>query len=236
MSELTQIVRLGIVTGLVREAACLKVGARRLPPKGRPLIFAAAGEAGAAEDAARQMIAEGATGLVSFGIAGGLDPSLGPGVVVIADRVIAPDGASYPCHDPWVARLMQADGSFDSGAVMGSDVAVMTAARKAALYRSHGALAVDMESHAVARAAKAAGVPFIAVRAVGDPAGRSVPRSALAGLSPDGRTHALPVLRALIKNPRDIPAIYRLARDTNTALAALKRVAAGRFLDLLSEA
>ncbi len=235
MATLTETARLGIITGLQKEAACLRAGVRRLPKSGQPMLFAAAGDAGVAEEAALRMVAEGARGLVSFGIAGGLDPSMGPGVIVVADRVIAPDGEVFSCHEPWVSRLLQHDGGFDSGPILGSDDAVLKPARKAKLFREHGAIAVDMESHAVAAVAKASGVPFIAVRAIGDPASRAIPRAALAGLAPDGRTRALPVLAALLKRPKDIAGLFRIARDTNAALAALKQAAARGLLEVLSE-
>ena len=136
------------------------------------------------------MLAEGANGLVSFGIAGGLDPSLGPGVVVVATQVLRPNGNAVDCHEPWIKRLLEVGPGFDSGALLGSDEAIMTSGHKTALYREHGCLAVDMESHAVAEVAQKAEVPFIAVRAIGDPANRSIPQAALAGLAADGRTRA----------------------------------------------
>lgn len=241
MTALTEAIQLGIITGLQKEAACLRAGARRKRgARGRdaprePMIFAAAGQPKIAAQAAQHMIDGGASGLLSFGIAGGLDPSLGPGVVVVATQVVRPDGKTIDCYEPWIARLLETGGGFDSGPILGSDDAVMTTARKAALYREFNCLAVDMESHAVATVARQAGVPFIAVRAVGDPAGRAIPPAALAGLAPDGRTHALPVLAALMQRPKDVAALIRLARDTNAALASLRRVASMGLVGMLAE-
>jgi hypothetical protein len=59
-----------IVVGLKAEALL----ARRL---GVPVMIGG-GTAAGAEMAARRAVAEGATALVSFGLAGGLDPSLRP--------------------------------------------------------------------------------------------------------------------------------------------------------------
>lgn len=211
---------LGVITGLVKEAACV----RRAGNAGMLMVQAVAGQPAQATAAAETMLEHGAAGLVSFGVAGGLDPTLGAGVVVIASSVIGPDGASYPAHERWVEALMQVDGAFDSGAIVGSDEPVMTALDKRKLFRRHGALAVDMESHAVAAVAKAAGVPFAAIRAIGDPAGRSIPRAALAGLAPDGRTRALPVIAGLLRRPGDLAGIWRLAKETSRALASLRNV------------
>lgn len=220
---------LGVVTGLAKEAACL----RRSGAAEMPMVHAAAGRPEEAAAAARSMAAHGASGLVSFGVAGGLDPSLGAGVIVIASSVIGPDGAAIQAHEPWVKALLRVDGAFDSGAVFGSDRPVMTALDKRRLFRRHGALAVDMESHPVAAAATDAGIPFVAIRAIGDPAGRSVPRAALAGLMPDGRTRALPVLAGLLRRPRDFAGIWRLARETDRALDALRVAVGAGTLDVL---
>ena len=197
------------------------------------MVRAAAGRPEDAAAAARAMVAHGASGLVSFGVAGGLDPSLGAGVVVIASSVIGPAGDAALTHGPWVETLMRIDGAFDSGAIVGSDEPVMTALDKRRLFRRYGALAVDMESHAVAGVARDTGIPFAAIRAVGDPAGRSAPRAALAGLMPDGRTRALPVLAGLLRRPRDFAGVWRLSKETNRALAALRAAVEAGALDAL---
>jgi len=233
MAALTEAIQLGVITGLQKEAACLRAGGRRSRAHA-PMVFSAAGQPTLAAEAARRMLGEGASGLLSFGIAGGLDPTLGPGVVVVATNVVRPGGKSIDCHEPWIARLQETGAGFDAGPLLGSDDAVMTTTRKAALYREYGALAVDMESHAVAAVAAKAGVPFIAIRAVGDPASRAIPPAALAGLSPDGRTRALPVLAALMQRPKDAAALIRLARDTNAALASLRRVAGMGLIGMLA--
>lgn len=239
---------LGVVTGLVKEAACL----RRASNADMLMVQAVAGQSDEARAAAERMIEHGAAGLVSFGVAGGLDPTLGPGVIVVSASIVshrvpgqsggaadrsrhgaADTPASLPAHEPWVSALLQFDGAFDCGAIVGSDAPVMTALDKRKLYRRHSALAVDMESHAVAAVAKTAGVPFVAIRAIGDPAGRSIPRAALSGLAPDGRTRALPVLAGLLRRPGDLTGILRLAKETNRALAALRAIVERGVLEAL---
>jgi adenosylhomocysteine nucleosidase len=221
MTATTQATRVGVITGLIKEADCLRP---RRGGRAPAMVFAAAGQPALAAQAAEQMLAEGASGLISFGIAGGLDPSLGPGVAIVAERVLDGDRRDFACDEAWVARLMLAEGAHDSGPILGTDRPVMTVEDKRRLHRRTGALAVDMESHAVAEVADRAGVPFVAIRAIGDPASRAIPRAALAGLGPDGRTRALPVLAALLRRPGDFRAIWRLAQDTNRALAALRRL------------
>jgi adenosylhomocysteine nucleosidase len=83
---------------------------------------------------------------------------------------------------------------------------------------------VDMESHVVAAVAAAAGLPFLVIRAIADPAGRALPAAALAGLSPDGGTRPWTVLLALARSPGQLIALIRLAGDSAAGIAALGRV------------
>ncbi len=113
----------------------------------------------------------------------------------------------------------------------GSDTIVATAEAKAALAARTGALAVDMESHALAHVARAAGVPFVAVRAVADPAQQSLPRAVLGAVADDGAIRTLPVLARLALSPWQVPNVVRLQLNARAALAAL-----GRFARLLGPA
>lgn len=109
------------------------------------------------------------------------------------------------------------------------------AADKAALHQSSGgALAVDMESHLAAAAAAARGLPFAVCRAVVDPAWRSLPKAAMAGLRDDGSTAVLPILRELARDPLQLGGLLRVAADAGAArkaLTAARRVlsASGAF-------
>lgn len=220
--------RLGIVTGLIAELDIIATAARRLPQPDRPLFFCAGADAGRAREGALSLIGAGADALVSFGMAGGLSPRLGPGALVLADAVRAPDGKSLTTCAPWRDRLTALAGDavpLAVGAILGATHAVATPPAKEDLFRETGALAVDMESHGVAAAAAETGLPFIAIRAVADPAWRPVPTAALKGLGPDGRRRPAAVLLGLLLRPRELSHLLRLAADTRAALASLSRVA-----------
>jgi adenosylhomocysteine nucleosidase len=110
--------------------------------------------------------------------------------------------------------------------LLGQDRPLSNAADKAARFAASGALAVDMESLGVARAAEAAGLPFLVVRAVADPAGRSLPRAALKAIGPDGRLKLVSALAAMYLRPWEGPALVRLAYETRLAFDTLEKVAA----------
>jgi len=223
--------RIGIVVGLVREAEVLAPALRALGPAERPLIFCSGGDPARAAFGVEQMLAEGAGALLSFGMAGALDPALKPGDLLVAKRVIAPDGRTYDADAAWSALLVAPpDESPGCPAcrlahVAGVDRPVVSAAAKRQLRERTGAAAVDMESHVVAAAAARRGVPFIALRAIADPAERAIPSAALAGLAPDGRTRPLAVMARLALQPWQMPEVMRLAADSAAALAALRGVA-----------
>jgi hypothetical protein len=92
---------------------------------------------------------------------------------------------------------------------------------KAALHRSSGALAVDMESHIAGAIAAAQGLPFAVCRAIVDPARRTLPSAATAGLRDDGSTAIGPILRELLKQPSQLGALLRVATDARAARTAL---------------
>jgi len=166
--------------------------------------------------AVERAIAEGATRLISFGIAGGLDPTLTPGMVLVPATVRDDDGTIFACD---VARLLGA------GSILGAAAMVIDPAAKRWLFKTTGAAAVDLESGAVAQAAARAGIPFHVIRAVADPARRGLPPAARIGLDGRGRVALWPVLRSVATEPKQIPALIRLAADTNLALWALRRAA-----------
>jgi adenosylhomocysteine nucleosidase len=195
--------RPGIVVGMEAEARI----ARRF---GFPVATLGGAEA---------LLAGGADGLISFGIAGGLAPGLKPGTLVVATEVVAEDGRRYPAMD-----LTTSVTGAVRAPIAGAIAIVAQTEAKQALYNRTGAVAVDLESAEVARLCADAGVPLAVIRAIGDPAERDLPPAALVGLSPDGRVDLRAVLASVRRTPGQIPALLAVALDTRRALAALKRV------------
>jgi nucleoside phosphorylase len=95
-------------------------------------------------------------------------------------------------------------------------------ARKAELHRVTGAVAIDLESHLVAQAAARAGRPFLVLRAIADSATQALPDAAVHGLAPNGKPALGRVLRSVARDPRQIPALIKLAGDTRRGLDALR--------------
>ena len=173
---------LGIVAAL--EMECRWIGAPE------PLVeLSGVGDA-RAENAAHRLVDRGARALVSWGVAGGLDPDLAPGTVVLPDAVVHTDGSSQEVDLAWRDRLMERV----SGQVVTSTSSLYHASsvitspdEKRAVYERVGAGAVDMESAAVAAVASEMGIPFVVVRVVVDAAGVRLPEVALTMCDEGGR-------------------------------------------------
>ncbi len=216
--------RIGIVTGLVAEARL--IGRLAAGSSDDALLVACAGP-GRGRRSAEDLLARGADALISFGLAGGLDPWLKPGDLLCPDQILTGTATTFPTHDLWRERVFTearvAGISLVDGALLGRDRPVADAEAKHQLAHETGAVAVDMESHDVAAVALDARLPFIALRAVADSAGRTLPPAALACVDAEGRTRTMAVVAALCLSPGQIPAMIGLARDSRAAMAALRR-------------
>jgi hopanoid-associated phosphorylase len=204
---------IGILTGIAAEA--------RLARRVSPLVTCSASISARAPGLVDAMLKAGATALVSFGIAGALAPDVPSGTLIVATQIMGPDDVCYHAHPGWRQGLQAQLPGARAGVIYGGQTVIATLADKAALFAKTGALAVDMESLAVARAAQEAGMPFGVIRAVADPAHHTLPPAALVGLNEKGEPAIGPVLRSLARSPRQLPALMLIALDTRRAMQAL---------------
>lgn len=166
-------------------------------------------------------ISRGATGIISFGIAGGLDPRLVAGDWVVASGVRCGDQV-FGTDGEWAQALRAKLLNAVHAEIVGIDVLQANPADKARLRAQTAAAAVDMESHIAARVAAAHGIPFVACRTIIDAAQRRLPPAAAVGLRPDGTADVLAVMRSLWRQPRQFPDLIRTAFDAFVAERALR--------------
>ena len=163
---------------------------------------------------AQEMAVSGVDLLVSWGIAGGLDPALPSGTLIVPGAVVGPAGERIglagECRD-----------TEHGGMIAGSDTVVSTPDAKAAIRAATGAVAVDMETHRVASVARDAGLPCIAIRAISDPAIRALPPGTENVVDAAGNPRILPVIAGLIRRPASLGALLAAKRDFDMALGGL---------------
>lgn len=204
---------IGVVCGLKSEAAAVRCALGDDP---RIRIGVSGANAARAEDIAKMFCAEGARAILSVGVSGGLDPALKPGDLVIGACVKTADGFEHSSAGLSLPACI-------SGPLYGSDTIIQSPEEKRTLFQRYAAVAVDMESHGCARAASAAGVPFLAVRAIADPADRALPPAAMGAVAPDGSTRVLKTLGAALRDPGQFPELMKLGKDSAAATKTLRR-------------
>jgi adenosylhomocysteine nucleosidase len=216
-------VQLGFVAALGVECASLLA---RAPRPGTWLVVQSGPGAQRAASAAARAIAGGAGALVSWGLAGGLHARLAPGTVVAPRRVLEQGGAAWPSDAAWRSRLAgAAEGLvFDYGDLLSVPAALESPAQKRAAAVATGAVAVDMESAAIAAVAARARVPFVALRVIVDAVDDALPPGAEHWIDEHGNRRAAAALRAAASFRQWRP-LLTLAKRYRVASAALDRLA-----------
>jgi nucleoside phosphorylase len=196
-------------------------------------------EAGASAVAAAVLAHYQVTALISIGFSGALVGRLEVGDLVLASELI---GLAGPGGDEIEPAIFQPDqellraasealGATRLPMVLGPTVTapgITTApAGRQRLGRQTGAIAVDMESYWVAKAAATAataaadcGLPFLALRAISDTQeDLLLPFDQMADA--DGETSLRRLAAHLIREPRSLVTVVRLARNAGRARRAL---------------
>ena len=109
--------------------------------------------------------------------------------------------------------------------IAASDHPIWGVPDKAGVFERTGAACVDMETGAMARIADDAQLPWLALRAVADPAGRALPVWLREAVGTDGRIRRTNAVAGLIGHPLAVPQVIRIGADSRRAMAALRRVA-----------
>ena len=206
--------RLIVVTGLKAEARIAAgLGVR---------VFACGGNVGLQAHAIKKAVFSGEAAIVSFGIAGALNPHLTAGDWVVASGVTSGD-RSIGTDIEWSNRLAHRLAGAKLGDIVTVAAPVLHPMNKRRLHLDTGAIAVDMESFQAAALAEELGVPFAAVRVIADPMHREIPPAARLGLQSDGTVAIAAVLHSLLRKPSQLPSLFRISSDAMIAFAALFR-------------
>jgi adenosylhomocysteine nucleosidase len=167
---------------------------------------------------------------ISTGVAGALSEGLAAGDLIVADRLVLSaegrgDSAAQVLSidrgelERLQESLRAAAIPFSTGAMLTSARALTTVADKRGAKAATGAVAVDMESAAIADEARIRGVPFVCVRAILDTADEDVIGAELP--DEDGNVAPLRAAGFLIRNPGAIVKLSRLGRNLGIAAKSL---------------
>ena len=214
---------IGFVAALALECASLR---RQSPRAERWLVVQSGPGAARAAAAARRAIDAGAQLLVSWGLAGGLGVGVAPGTVIAPRRVLAEGGEPLAVDAVWHSRLtlLAVELGVDRGDLLTVAEPLESPAAKRAAAAASNAVAVDMESAAIAAVAAHARMPFVALRVVVDGLDDALPPGAESWIDEQGRRRASAVLRTVI-DARQWGTLLTLAKRYRVASAVLDRLA-----------
>ena len=191
----------------------------RHPPGEEVLIVhTGVGPASAAASLAALLAAQRPRLLISTGFAGGLDPRLATGDLLIATNF------STPALVAKSRALLAGDPHAFFGALTSQPQVAASVAEKSALAATTGALGVDMETASIAAACTRAGVPLLAVRAISDPARAPLPVPFAEWFDPAAqRPRPLALVCYLAHHRAQISPFVRFVRGLTPARHALTR-------------
>lgn len=164
--------------------------------------------------AARSVLAHRPKAVVSWGIAGGLDPDLTPGALLVPDRVADEHGHAW-----------QTEAVGGRGLLLSTAVPLATVGEKQKHWHQGGFHAVDMESAAIAAECHDRGVPFLSVRAIADTARCALPPRLADLVHANGRARPAAALAWTAVSPRRLSTLLRYAIYYRRALEALRAAA-----------
>ena len=161
--------------------------------------------------------------IISAGFAGGLSPKLERHDLVMVDNLVDLSGNRLAVDlkvDP--AALTQTPG-VRVGRLLSADSVIRLPREKRALGEKHEALAVDMESFAVAEVCRRRKVRFLAVRIISDAVDEELPPDVQRLIEQKTHTARLgAAVGAIFRRPGSLKDMYRLKED---ALVASDRLA-----------
>lgn len=148
--------------------------------------------------------------VIVVGVTGAIENETPIGTLVLPELVI--DGADGSQHRPTPLPLGNAHGTMWT-----TDELILDPAQHADL-RARGVISLDMETAAVAEVCEERGVPWSVVRAISDRTSDGSVDAEVFGLShQDGTVNITAVARYLVRHPRAVPRLVRLARGSKLA-------------------
>ncbi len=194
--------------------------------QGVPLVLVRSGMGGQRAQRALTEVVEqfSLERVFSIGYAGALDPSLQVGDLVFADKVMAVkiDAPENSGEKEKSYDLAEVDGVPDvhGGALLTVDRPAATPREKKALRKKFKAVAVDMETFALAEAAQSRNLPLISVRAITDTADQELIDCAHL-VAEDGDVSKLKAGWHVLTHPGDLKGMIELGQHARMATANL---------------
>ncbi len=223
--------KLGIIAALPAEAKCLQTKKINFksPFEIEKNIFLCVSGIGynSSIDATKELVKLNVDSLISWGIAGATCDLVTTGDLILA-RAVRNHKEIYYTSDDWCKRIIQHFKN-SSHKILNKDIVstekiCATSIEKMKLYKETKALAVDMESAAMAKIAIKNNLNFIVIRAIADNAILNIPEIVIKNIDDYGRAKIIKLVVSCIFNPSQINQILLLAKSYKKALESLNNI------------
>ena len=184
-----------------------------------------------ASSATEYLISQGATKIISWGCAAALSETLKPGDLMLANELISTEesiaiplkmNANWHLH---TKELLTPFVKVHSGCLVESKSIVSSSEHKKQIHINTNAIALDMESIAIAKVANRHTFPFLAIRVIADPVEMNLPLAIYKSLNEQGEVSLSKLLLYLANHPAELPGLIRLGLHFKSATKTLKLIA-----------
>ena len=179
-----------------------------------------------ASAASEQLIDRGVNQLISWGCAAGISNTLRPGDLVLASEVVSTTH-HYAIDSLLLQELQQRLGSEISifaGKLFSSKELIGNRKQKQQIHSDSQAIALDMESAAIAETAQRANIPCLVIRSIADPASQDLPQAVITALNDQGQVELTRLISHLLCHPWELGDLIRLGLNFRAAQKTLKKV------------
>jgi adenosylhomocysteine nucleosidase len=225
----------GIVVALPEELSTLTStkltkGSSRFINNNVLVIYSGTGPINASS-AAEHLISQGATKLISWGCAAALSETLKPGDLILVNELIATEenkATPLSVNAHWhqhTSELLATFVKVNCGGLAESKSIVSSSEHKKKIHTNTNAVALDMESIAIAKVANQHSLPFLAIRVIADPVEMSLPLAITHSINQHGDVVLSKLLAYLAWHPRELLGLIRLGLYFRSATKTLKLIA-----------
>ncbi len=211
----------------INKGECISINGNTL------LALSGAGPENATK-ASELLLDNGANRLISWGCAAALHPDLKPGDLVLADNLLSADKQQLSIDSPWLKHITEQLSALNpiTGTLAESNTIVADSIDKKTIHQQSGAIALDMESIAVAKTALQNNYPALVIRCIADPVSMSLPKAVSYALNNEGDVVLPKLLWFLLTHPSELPGLIKLGSHFNAAKNKLKLAA--KQLDIIA--
>jgi adenosylhomocysteine nucleosidase len=167
--------------------------------------------------------------ILSSGFAGALVPTVKIGDIVVANSIVDTHGQTLVID---VAFPADPGRGLHIGRILTSDAIVRLVSEKQQLAANLGAIAVDMESLAVAQVCREQGIRCLSIRSISDDLANDLPPEVLSLIGPTGTTRFGAALGAIFRRPESVRDMWNLRQSAHFAAGRLATFLDGIVIQL----